>query len=202
MFIQLSFWPEQALFIMLNVSWNKGCIDWAHFSKPLPGLYNYWRMRWSEIRRERDGNNQEKTKRKGWLGDDAPVFPQAFSARLLFQDLSLLWHLLLLLPVASCADGLGTVLGLQLWGYQVERGGRRGGQRNKEGRRIQPGTYWVTCSKTDMGDCICIRGTQKVNTFVIFPLRDWRNRTALINPRVWDLSYRFTQILKSLSASG
>lgn len=140
---------------------------------------------------------RRKQKEQGWLGDDAPVFPQAFSARLLFQDLSLLWHLLLLFPVASGADGLGTVFGLQLRGYQVERGGRRDGQGNKEGRRIQPSRYWVTCSKTDMGNCICIRGTQKVNTFVIFPLRNWRNRTTLINPRVSDLSYRFTQILKS-----
>ena len=63
MFIQLSFWPERALFIMLNVSRNQGCTDWAHFSNPLPGLYNHWWVQRSEIRRESYGNNQEKTKR-------------------------------------------------------------------------------------------------------------------------------------------
>lgn len=105
-------------------------------------------IRQSEIRRESDGNNQGN-KKKRWLGDDAPVFPQALSAWLLFLDLSFLWHFgILLLSVASCADGLGTVLGLQLRGYQVERGGRGEGEkkgerkkereRHTEGGRIQP----------------------------------------------------------------
>lgn len=115
------------------VSRNQGCINYTHFSQLLPIQYNKWRMRQSELR-ESDGNKGNK--KKSWLGYDGPVFPLAFSARLLFLDLSFLWRRLLLLSMASCADGLSTVLGLQLMGYQVKRGrcreGEKKGEREKE----------------------------------------------------------------------
>lgn len=127
-------WPEQVLLIMLHVSKNQAWIDYTHFSKLLPSQCdnNCEQAEWDKS----DGNNQEK-KEKSWLGCDGPVFSQAFSARLLFLDLAFLWHRLLLLSVASSADGLCTVLWLQLRGYQMERSGCRDGEKGGTERERQ-----------------------------------------------------------------
>lgn len=145
--LRVFIWPEQVLLKMLRASRNQRCITYTHFSELLPSLCNHWRLRESEKSRESDGNNQGN-KNTSWLGDDGAVFPQAFSAWLLFLDLSLLWHWLLLLSVASGADGLGTVLGLQLRGYQGRTQGRGEGAREAEEGRIQPSKHWVTRSNT------------------------------------------------------
>lgn len=84
--------------------------------------------------------------------------------------------------MASCADGLGTVLGLQLRGYQVERDGcgegeKKGGERERErdrGRKNSAKQILSNMLKDKHGRFAFMLEafSQEVNTFLIFSSGD------------------------------